>query len=229
MAEALFFRQALIFCDCMLYSMAPSNTASRKSLEEHAIAASKGNAESLALLDAEAYRNSYRLGLRTLRNSTEAEDFASEIRQVVLRNLHHFVEDQRENTSFKAWAYKIAVNALINRFRRKRTVIPFSQLSDEQRAALENRGNPDYLQKSNVDPERKAISREESTVLREAIERLRNEGQRNLLHAMLDNPELTQEELAEKLGIPHGTLKSRFFRARLKLLGDGELYRISQE
>ena len=155
-----------------------------------------------ALLDAYE-RRVYNLALRMLGNSTEAEDAAQETFIQVHRALRSFRAEARLDT----WIYRITVNVCLQR--RRKLSLPTAELPDAEHLAA-----PD------ADPFRAAAQAELGAKLGAALERLPAE-QRDvaLLHSMEG---LSYAEVAQVLGCPVGTVKSRlaaaFGRLR-KLLG----------
>jgi RNA polymerase sigma-70 factor (ECF subfamily) len=99
------------------------------------------------------------------------------------------------NADFAGWAYRIATNLALSHLRRR----PREQ-------AL-----PDDLPQSrwsNPDP---ALRREESEIIERAFARLPSRLQVAVTMALIE--ERPYREIADVLGIPEGTVKSRVFRA----------------
>jgi RNA polymerase sigma-70 factor (ECF subfamily) len=108
---------------------------------------------------------------------------------------------------FGGWAYRIAINLALSHLRRR----PREQALPED--LPQSRGtNPDL-----------AVQREERELIEHAFARLPSRLQVAVTMALIE--ERSYQEIADELGIPVGTVKSRVFRAvrilRKQLLGRG--------
>jgi RNA polymerase sigma-70 factor (ECF subfamily) len=115
------------------------------------------------------------------------------------------------SSAFYTWLYRIAVNTAID-FLRRRKSRPADSLDDDKFTTV---GFEPASQNPRSNPERVAILDEQRRALRTSIGRLSNK-----LRAVLvlhDVEGLSQEEVAEILRVPVGTVKSRVSRARAEL------------
>lgn len=114
-------------------------------------------------------------------------------------------------SAFYTWLYRIAVNSSID-FLRKRKSRPADSLDDEK---YSESGFEPVSKDPSTDPERVAVRAEQAGALRKAIASL-SDKLRSVV-VLHDVEGLSQEEVAEILGVPVGTVKSRVSRARAEL------------
>lgn len=135
----------------------------------------------------------------------ESEDLTQEVFLKVFRNKEHYQPTGR----FQAFAFRVARNAWIDH-RRRGAVRPPSAAGgveeDELRPPVPD-GAPS--------PEERASRREQAGRVRAALEQL-SDGHRMVFELGI-RQELPYSEIAELLGIPEGTVKSRMFHAVRKL------------
>ncbi|MDW8321656.1 MAG: sigma-70 family RNA polymerase sigma factor [Armatimonadota bacterium] len=149
---------------------------------------------------------------RLVGNETDAEDITQEVFLKALTSLHAF----REESSLQTWLFRIATNLcrdLHRRRQREKGWLPLwrwldGEDSSDVESAIEI---PDY--KSN--PEKLLLREELGDLLKRAIDRLPM-AMREVL-VLHDIESLSYEEIAQTLGIPLGTVKSRLFHARARL------------
>lgn len=174
--------------------MPPSVTPEREAFER----------EALVHLDAV-----YRTALRLAGNAADAEDLTQETMLKAFRSWRQY----RPGTNAKAWLLTIVRNTFVNQYRRQRArpltvdvteIEPFTVFRDVQDA----------------DPERTFFARLVDADVLRAIDRLPDEFREVLV--LSDVEDLSYAEIAEVIGAPVGTVKSRLFRARQQL--QRELY-----
>ncbi len=139
----------------------------------------------------------YRVARGVLRNSADAEDVAQE---AILRAYRRF-ERLRERSRFRAWLVRIAFRLAIDRTR--------SLKRREVRETLWSQSAP------RPSTEDLAATSEFQAHLESAMEELPEKQRLVLLLAAMEGHSL--EEVAEMLGLPLGTVKSRLFFARKQL------------
>jgi len=115
------------------------------------------------------------------------------------------------SSAFYTWLYRIAVNTAIDFLRRRKSRAADS-LDDEKYSAV---GFEPASSNPRANPERVAVLNEETKALKAGIGRLSNKLRTALI--LHDVEGLSQEEVAEILRIPVGTVKSRVSRARSEL------------
>ncbi|MCE5323479.1 sigma-70 family RNA polymerase sigma factor [bacterium] len=114
-------------------------------------------------------------------------------------------------SAFYTWLYRIAVNAAID-FIRKRKSRPADSLDDDKYTEV---GFEPVSHDMSTDPERVIVRSEQVHMLRNAISKLSDKLKMALV--LYDIEGLSQEEVAQILNVPVGTVKSRVSRARTEL------------
>lgn len=151
----------------------------------------------------------YRYVKRLVGNETDAEDITQEVFLKALNSLHGF----REESTLQTWLFRIATNLCrdtIRRRQREKGWLPLwrSTDSEEEEGAID-------LPDTREEPERLLLQEELSKVLHEAIDRLPIAMRQVIV--LHDIESLSYEEVAQSLGVPVGTVKSRLFHARARL------------
>jgi RNA polymerase sigma-70 factor (ECF subfamily) len=130
----------------------------------------------------------------------EARDTAQDVFVRLYENLDTF----SGGDSFKPWLLRMARNASIDRIRRMKARPPVRDVPVDD-ARLASRG----------DPEASAAAAARENLLHRALARIADHHREVVLLKEIQG--LTLEEIAELLGLPLGTVKSRSARARLEL------------
>lgn len=150
--------------------------------------------------------------LQLLKNPQDAE----EVTQDAFMRAHRGLESFRGDSSFSTWLFQIATNLAHNRYwywwRRKRDVsVSLDQnIGEEGDATL-----VDILPSTDEDPGNETLTNELSRRVEECLPLLSRKHQEILGLRIKKN--LSYEEIAQKLGISVGTVKSRIARARESL------------
>jgi RNA polymerase sigma-70 factor (ECF subfamily) len=144
----------------------------------------------------------FRLCFLVMRSEQDAEDMTQETFIRAFRALPRF--EVREGASFEAWLYRIAVNACRSRMRRKwYQVLPWPNPA------------PDVVAEPEAQPDRLVVKDERRNEILRAIDSL---GEKHRLVVILRYyAGLSNEEIAQTLGIPSGTVRSRLHTARQRL------------
>ena len=149
----------------------------------------------------------------------EAEDLTQEIFLKVFKSLDTF--DRRAN--FQTWLISVSRNLCIDHYRSVR----------RERATIDRAVDASQLAPASRDPGPMAAleQRDRLTLLRDALAALPGPLRKAVL--MRDIHELSYQEIADRLGLPEGTVKSRISRGRAGLARQirklrGERYRPSR-
>jgi RNA polymerase sigma-70 factor, ECF subfamily len=148
----------------------------------------------------------YNAAVRLVDSPEDAADVVQDAFLNAYQSLHTFKGD----AEFFTWLYRIAFNTAISLKRKKRAAVSLDA------------GGPD----GGIDPDDPseyvkpgvALQRsEEEAQLQDALNRLSHEHREVLV--LKDIEGMKYEEIAEILGVPIGTIRSRLHRARLELRG----------
>lgn len=141
---------------------------------------------------------------RYVKNPTEAQDVAQEAFIKAYRALANF----RGESAFYTWLYRIAVNTSKNYLTAQSRRPPASDV-DAQDAEFYNGGEALH---ENSSPEREALTDEIRSEAFDAIEELPDELKTAIRLREFEG--LSYDEIAQVMGCPVGTVRSRIFRAR---------------
>lgn len=148
------------------------------------------------------YDRIYAICRRIAGNDADASDAAQEALMAIVRGLPKF--DNR--AAFSTWSYRVATNACLDELRRRKRR-PTPAIVDEHDAWSER--TPD--DRMPAFDEQLAVRDE----VRAALEQLPEEFRMPVI--LRDCAGLDYAEIAETLGIPPGTVRSRIARGRSKL------------
>jgi RNA polymerase sigma-70 factor (ECF subfamily) len=157
-----------------------------------------GDRLAMQVLFARHHVKVYRFVLRLVSNPTTAEDLISEVFLDVWRQASRFEARSQVSTWLLAIARFKSLSAL-----RKR---PEEALDDDKAAAIEDTAD---------DPEVTAQKKDKSEALRKCLAQL-SPDHREIIDLVYYH-EKSVEEVAEIVGIPEATVKTRMFYARKKL------------
>ncbi|HEV2883169.1 MAG TPA: sigma-70 family RNA polymerase sigma factor [Pyrinomonadaceae bacterium] len=150
-------------------------------------------------------RRIFALAYGILGREEEARDATQETFIAAFRNLRGF----RGEAKVSSWLHRIAVNQCITRQRRARTRAENS-LEAETEASGEKFAAP-----AERSPARQAEGRERNEAVRRAVAALPAELREVIV--MKEFEELTFQEIADALGVPLSTVKSRLYTALKQL------------
>ncbi len=133
-------------------------------------------------------------------NSSDAEDI---VQEAALKGLRRF-ETFREGTDFKAWMMTIVANTYIDLYRKRRREKP-AATEDAVQALAESEsslraGDLEFLLPDDVEHALASLPEEQRAAI-----------------VLVDVNGLTNQEAAEALGWPLGTVNSRVYRGRAEL------------
>lgn len=163
----------------------------------------------------------YGFCVRLTRSGPDAEDLVQEAALNACKGFSTF----EPGTNFKAWFFKIIVNTLRARFRRKRPEHYSVQFRDAPDLFLYKRTAELGWHREGSDPARELLNRFDSSQIEMALAEL-PEKYREVCN-MYFIEDFSYEEIAKMLGLRLGTVRSRLHRGR-KLL-QRSLWRIAVE
>ena len=146
----------------------------------------------------EAVRTSADLAVRVALSILRRREDAEEIAQEAYARAYRRFRDLREPRQFRAWMVRVTWRLAIDRWRAER------RRSAREQVASESSSRPDV--------EEEAVRAERSALLWKAIDALPGKLRSVLILASLQGHDV--REVAQLLGIPEGTVKSRLFLAR---------------
>lgn len=150
----------------------------------------------------------YNLAYRLSGHYDEANDICVDVFLRVFQALKHF----RGEANFSTWLFRITTNVFLDRRKRMRNK---QHLSLEEYIELEENSVARQIEDPAPSPGEVAETRERDRLLAAAIGAL-PEYQRAMI-VLYHTEQRSYEEIAEILGLPIGTVKSRLNRARATL------------
>lgn len=162
-----------------------------------------GDREAFEILVLKYQERIFRLVRRLLRDPHQVEDIAQEVFIRAYGSLGGFKQD----ASFYTWLYKIALNSCRNYYRSLGRRPEGSTVSDEKVFMnMRSGGNS---------PEQEAFRSEFWGTVQGALGKLPDEQREAIVLCDLEG--LSYDEMADVIGIPVGTVRSRVFRGRRSL------------
>jgi RNA polymerase sigma-70 factor (ECF subfamily) len=158
------------------------------------------------LLDA-AYRTAYRLS----GNAGDAEDLVQEAALLAWRGFGSF----EGGTNFRAWFFRILTNGFYSRYRKTRREGQAVELEEVPELYLWRQSSAAGLNDVLQDPATALLARLEGEEVNAAIAALPEEYR--VVAALYFVDDLPYQEIADTLGVPIGTVRSRLHRARRQL------------
>jgi RNA polymerase sigma-70 factor (ECF subfamily) len=158
----------------------------------------KGDRLAMQVLYGRHHVRVYRFGLRLVRDEQVAEDLISEVFLDVWRQAGKF----EGRSAVSTWLLAITRFKALSALRKRKD----AELDDETAAAIEDTSD---------DPEVAAQKKDTGKVLRQCLEALTPD-HREIIDLVYYH-EKSVEEVAEIVGIPENTVKTRMFYARKKL------------
>ncbi len=129
-------------------------------------------------------------------------DMAADITQEVFIKLYNNLDKFKDERNFSSWLFTLARNHCIDFWRKNKRHLQMQEVEENMAACQET-------------PEEEVAREAEIVRLRQAILSLEPEARVFLI--LRDILSLSYQEIAERLNVPEGTVKSRINRGRLKL------------
>ena len=170
-----------------------------------------GDREEFARLVENTSTQIYRLGLKMLNDSDDAEDMLQETYLKALRALPGF----EGRASLTTWLYRIAVNEALMILRKRRPVVPVEEENQDEDEGL---ADPVQIVDFSYMPESEMMTGEAKRFLDTAVQKL-NPSLRAVF-LLRDVEGLSIKETADALNLTEMNVKTRLLRARLKLRED---------
>lgn len=167
-----------------------------------------GEAQALDDLVQRHYRNVFNLAFRLSNNYDDAQDIVSE----AFVRVHNALPTFRGEANFTTWLYRIVKNVFLDE-RKKQRIRSHSSL--EEMVELEDSSVTRQVEDPKPGPGWLAERRERSDIVQEAVMSLPKN--QRLMIGLYHFQNLSYEEIADIMGLPIGTVKSRLNRARLAL------------
>ncbi len=145
---------------------------------------------------------------RMIRNSQDVEDIVQETFIRAYNNLQYF----KKEFAFHSWLFKIASNLCIDFIRKKR----IQTISLEQPFPYSDGENHMDFPDQGEAADREVLDGERREALNYALSKLPEKYR--IVIELRHFEELDYNEIAERLGLPIGTIKAHLFRARKALL-----------
>ncbi|WP_328930621.1 sigma-70 family RNA polymerase sigma factor (plasmid) [Streptomyces sp. NBC_00190] len=155
--------------------------------------------------------------IRLTCNFADAEDLVQETYARAYRSFHQF----RPGTNLRAWLLRILTNAFLTDYRKQQAEPRVTHTSDIEDWQLA--GAASHTSVGLPTPESQVMDRIPDPVIVEAFRAI--PGDFRTVVYLADVEGLAYEEIAERVGIPYGTVNSRLHRGRRRLrsLLDGHL------
>ncbi len=166
-------------------------------------------------------QKAYQYAFRLTRDPDEAADIVSEAFVRVFNAIGNF----RSQSAFATWLYRILTNCYLDRKKKDRSKLHTSLESSVQ---LDTGEVERQVQDFSPGPAEEAERSARETAVQSALSQMPDYQKAMLVMYHVEN--LTYEEIAERLDLPLGTVKSRLNRARLALrdllAGSMELFQV---
>lgn len=167
-------------------------------------AAARGDSAAFEKLVLEHQKRVYNLALKITGDPDDAMDASQEAFLRAYQNLRSFRGDSR----FSVWLYRLTYNACIDIVKKSRRDRLSPMPTDEDGAELD-------IPDSAPLPDEVLLRREELTAVREGV--LRLDGEKRKILLMREYAGMSYADIAARLGVEEGTVKSRLSRARAAL------------
>lgn len=150
----------------------------------------------------------YNVALRMMNHSEDAKDISQEVFLKAYKSIGQF----DERAMFSTWLYRITTNTCIDELRRRKGKQSFSL---EEEMENEEGSMQRQIADEGETPEESLLRAERGDELKKALAQLTEEHRMAVI--LRDIRGLSYEEIAEIMGLPMGTVKSRISRARNQL------------
>ncbi len=164
-----------------------------------------------------AYRTAYHL----TRNEADAEELVQEAALLAYKGFHRF----ELGTNFKGWFMTILRNRFISGYRKKQREVPTVDLEHAPDLYMYNKSLESGLATQTSEPAKYVIERLDAEQVGDALAELPMEFREAA--TLYFTQDMSYQEIADVLGVPVGTVRSRLHRGR-KLL-QKKLWSLAEE
>jgi RNA polymerase sigma-70 factor (ECF subfamily) len=171
----------------------------------------EGDSGAWAELVRTQHRRVYSLCYRFTGNPADTEDLTQEVFLKIYSNLASF-DAGRGN--LQGWITSLTHNLLVDHFRRTRNQRATSSLDEGWESAGEFKP-VDRLTARDLSPHQSAANKELAKMVQEALTQVSGDLREAVI--LRDLQDMNYKEIAQVLGIPEGTVKSRISRGRAEL------------
>jgi RNA polymerase sigma-70 factor (ECF subfamily) len=161
------------------------------------------------------------IAMRLTRNQADAEDLVQEAALLAYRGFASF----EPGTNFRAWFFKILTNCYFTKHRREKSRPVTSDLDDTPDLYLYARSAEAGFPTQGPDPAAQLLDKLGTERVVAAIDRLPEEYR--VVSTLYFMEDLSYEEIAQVLGCPIGTVRSRLHRGRKML--QKALWQVAEE
>lgn len=170
--------------------------------------AQRGDMQAFEMLVVKYQRRVERLISRMLRDV----DLVADVAQDTFLRAYRALPGFRGESAFYTWLYRIAVNTTKRHMSRLQRDLLVSESTLESGDGDQELFRPSATLSDGVTPESQLAAKELAQAVSAAVDGLAEDFRRALLLREVDG--MSYEEIAELLGCPVGTVRSRIFRAR---------------
>ena len=144
---------------------------------------------------------------------TGSSDDAEDLTQEVFIRMYVSLDSFRSQSSLNTWLFRIASNLCIDRFRRQKNKTPAYSLDEPVGGEGDQIGHE--VADMTYEPHRLLENVEMAEQIQQALSQIPEKLRATLI--LHDVEGLPYEEIAQVVGCPLGTVKSRLFNARMQL------------
>lgn len=166
-------------------------------------------------------KSAYGTALHLIRNAADAEDVVQEAALNAFKGFGGF----ERGTNFRAWFFRILVNCVYSRHRSSKRQGTTVELEDTPELHLYVQTAQSGLHAQVEDPASELMNRLDRDAVIEALDALPEE--HRVVATLYFMQDLPYQEIAEMVGCPVGTVRSRLHRARRLL--QKQLWHIAEE
>jgi RNA polymerase sigma-70 factor (ECF subfamily) len=186
--------------------------AEQKALADLAARCLAGDAQAWEQLARTQHRRIYGICYRFTGSQSDAEDLAQEAFLKMYRNLSSF---DPEKGSFTTWLTTLTRNLLVDNYRRSRLERSSDSLDESYEGEEDGPTKAERLADGGKSQEQHVAGLELRAQIQEALKQVSPDLREAVI--LRDLEDMDYKEIAEILGVPQGTVKSRISRGRSEL------------